>query len=453
MSMGQNLSQRAEISLAQRLQLRLGMIHELGDDMEGLLDQSGFAPEATYDVMVNQLVERVAVRKLIPPLAEGETTEQRQQSVIEDASLLSHILKDDNTVNLREYALGAPLTMADLQPDVNGQPTMRINRMTEIVVRRLFAHLGGPAGVQLPDDTEIYRTLAPHLVTAFTEPTLLQRQIDEASKIASSSDAGVGAMQEVNERQYAIRLAAKLKDDVEWLRARLELAYSIPDEQRQPLFRNFFRDLALLKRLMFLESSRLQRRFVADFGRVSGRTRPKEKELAMVNLIGDYTLVSVGAIVPEVFIRRSNVVDEVAASYAREEVCDAGGDLTQLLQKYKLQDSGRYFWHAYGAKEVGTNRATDQALREFVTETVRAQRECLLAAIDYPTLFKNVQDANLARKDYDEEQTEGMEDDELRAIFVRALRRDEFRAEILKLVRQDWYGQLRQFMTDRGSTR
>ncbi len=450
--MGMNMSQRAEITMAQRLEARMTMLQEMTADIEELLDESGFSPTETYDTMVAELVQRLAVARMRAPAIDGEVEADRQQRIIREISFVSHFLKDDKELDLKHYGLQSPLNMADTQADAQGVPTMRLNKMREILARRVYNYYDTHGGFAFPEDpTRVYKTIAPHLVTAVNDHEKLRKEIDEFTTLLRSSGAGAGAGQEISERQDALIVSEKIRPDLENFMETLATALSVPNANGEPMLRNFYRDLAILRRLLFVESSRLQKKFVTDFKTVKARTAPKEKELALLNLIGEYTLVSIGAIVPDVFIRQKASVDEVAVSHVREASWDAGGDLSETLQKYKLQDTGTFFWHRYGSKEVKPSRQTDNGLRAFITETVRSQRERLLAAIDYPQLFADVQAANAAAKDHDEDEDEGMPDDGLRHVFVQATRREGFRQEILTLARSDWYGRLRQFMADRAN--
>lgn len=452
MGMSMSMSQRAELSMAQRLEARMELLHIMTADVQSLLDDSGFAPDETYDAMVDELVQRLAVMRLRQPNLEGEDDTAKQQRVSQEISIISHVLKKDLSLNLKEYGLKSPLNMADMQADAEGVPTMRLDRMREIVARRMYEHYQMGSGFSFPEDvTRTYRTIAPNLVDAINSPDKLRKNIEELMNLMRNAGAGVGATQEVSERQDALAIAEKIRPDLDYFVQVIGMALSVPSAEGEPMLRNFYRDLAILRRLLFVESSRLQKKFATDFKSVNARTKPADKELALLNLIGQYTLVSIGAVVPDVFIRQKASVDEVAVSYVREPAWDEGGDLDQTLKKYKLNNTGEFFWHRYGSKEVKPSRQTDNALREFITETVRGQRERLLAAIDYPTLFADVQKANAEAKNYDDEIDDGMPDDGLRGIFVAGMRREEFRQVMLELIRTDWYGRLRQFMQDRGN--
>jgi hypothetical protein len=182
-----------------------------------------------------------------------------------------------------------------------------------------------------------------------------------------------------------------------------------------------------------------------------------ECENAFLNVVGEYVLVSMGVIRPEIMALRKGHVDGVAVGIVRDSLQAKGRDLSSLLQKYKLKEAGPLFWYRYTPAYERPGREVDGLLRDFITVGVRTEKTRVLAATDYPTLFAEAKEIAHAEgesfpvEDDQEDDAGGNEEEEarryqLRSLLDRHLRTAQCEAEIRELIKSTWFPALNGFL-------
>jgi hypothetical protein len=418
MSMRMEMAPRQEMNIAARIEMRLSMVASLRDELKSLLHDGEFSPENQYDVAVERVLEQ-------------------SQEIYRET--LRTLLR--NPV-VKKQMLASPLSMA--------RPTEM--RLTEKVAHVIFASAEQYGGFQIQEEDGTERecpTTRRRLVEAFTEADKLENERVAMVGLmqAAGTAGGVGLLQEHTEMQNAQTLRQAFAPYANQLLQALKMAYIAKEGEGDYILMNFFRDLVVLERLLFLESDRIQKRFSSRFSSVTARTKKEECETAMLNVIGEYTLVSVGIVAPEVFNLKHASLDAEAVEAAHKDLKAEGGiDLKKTLQHYKLKTGGQLFWHRYAVEGMHAGANTDAAVSAFITETLRQNRDALLSAVDYATLFARVQEIN-ADPEGESDEEQGLAQLELlRQALVSHLRRPEFRNVILNLTKKDWFRHLAHFM-------
>jgi hypothetical protein len=81
-------------------------------------------------------------------------------------------------------------------------------------------------------------------------------------------------------------------------------------------------------------------------------------------------------------------------------------------------------------------------VRQFITETIRKDREQVLAAADFPNFFEQLKEA--ASAEYSPTDPTSART-ELRDLLVDKLQDDEFKLALIQLAKQKWYPALDAF--------
>lgn len=417
MSMGMGLEQRVEMSMTHVIKMRLNMVATLRDELQSLLNDGEFSPNNRYDEIVQRVVSHTK-----------QDYREWMTGLLMNASV-------------KKQMLDSPLAMA--------RPTEE--KLQKKIVDVLYSEAEMAGGFCLEEGgQEVERpTTRDLLVQAFLKPDWLQKEIDDILTIIKSG-SGPGAFQELKEMENAQKVQTAFAPYAQQLLQSLMLAFTTKEGNDDLILMNFFRDLVILEKLLFLESDRIQKRFASRFSKVNSKTKPDECELPMLNVIGEYTLVSVGIVAPEVFNLRHASLDAEAVELAQLDADAEGVNLKGMMKKHGLKDSGHLFWHRYAIQGMRPTVKTDNAVNEFITDTLRRERTKLLESVEYPVLFERVKEINAEPFDEDKNDTEAAakiaKNGALRQVLVDHLRKPEFRKVILQLASTDWFSRLGRFM-------
>lgn len=421
MNMGMSLSmgQTMDLRLEQRQEQRMAMLEEMALALEQLMED-GEARGERYDRMLG------ALERALPP----------SEAAIVIPSLRTSVLK--NKLLKRTVAMStSPAT----------------SRLRTFAAESIYeeAELMGGFSIVDPatDKTQDMETTKGKLLDAVSRPAEVQQEIDaridEIRAAHERSEDSRGAQQDMREMQAALTIAGAIEPNVRAITNLLVRSYRAGDQENGEIFREFFRDSVIFDKLLFLVSDRIQRRFAASFGTVSRSSTPKQYEEAMLNTIGEYVLVSMGIIAPDVFVLQHGEVDDVAADYAREGLQECGLNLEKLTQEYRLKQKTLFCWNRYALREVPANKRNDASIRDFIVETLRTERGDLLSSIAFDEIFATIKEIATDRKTRTPEERK----EDLRQVAVDILRSDRMKQALLPLIKKNWYGALADFLRDR----
>ncbi|MEK7641742.1 MAG: hypothetical protein AAB365_01990 [Patescibacteria group bacterium] len=191
----------------------------------------------------------------------------------------------------------------------------------------------------------------------------------------------------VNEMSDALAIVEAVTPAIESIQYGLLYLLAQKDDSGRPILRDFCLDSVVLKQLDFLLSERLYRRFVKRFQRARYQSSAADFEEAFMNTIGDYTLISMGIISPDVFEVQSGELPSDLFETTDVELANTGFTMKSLAAYYGLRTEGTFFWNRYQTMNVRPCRVTDELIRRFITETVRVDRAVILAASRYAEEF------------------------------------------------------------------
>ena len=211
------------------------------------------------------------------------------------------------------------------------------------------------------------------------------------------------------------------------------------------MLRHFFRDLTVLRRCRPVLSERIQNRYLDRAIQITPRTTPEDFENALLNTIAEYVLASLGVVDPNLFELSGGHFShqdqaELAADLQRTGIIT--GDIRNLFAEYKRRPEKTLFWNRWKTLHKQPSTATDLKVRDFITRTVRAQREEILAAIGYHDTFFREAQTIATTKGKSKTETREILKDELRTQLIEAMTHSDLLATLLRLARDEWYAEL-----------
>jgi hypothetical protein len=298
-----------------------------------------------------------------------------------------------------------------------------------------------------PGDREMGSTFVS-LDRALKEPEKIRAALDNETALARGElrdSAGSAYIAQIGEGRRALEMAEELAPYLEVGQRLLEIAFCVTGVDSEPLLPRFFREAAVMKDLDWELSERIARRFVTRFASARSNTPAYEFKDAMVNTIGEFSLVSLGILAPSLFRRARGHVDELEVLFADQLVDDATDGVKAVaasLRKYKLAERGPIYWCRWALPDgVKLTPVTDDLVRDFIRVTVAADTDEVLTAFKFDDFFGKIKELR--------SQTTG--DKGARAAHYaealgRALGEQEFRDFLIAKCSSQWFPRLQSLL-------
>jgi len=287
------------------------------------------------------------------------------------------------------------------------------------------------------------RTTFSSLDKALKDPKKLEAELEEKTKSARElrKDIGAGFISEISEGRTALQMAEVLAHHLKVAQQLFKIAFRVQGADGDPLLPRFFREAAVMKDLDWEISDRISRRFVTRFASARSNTPAYEFSDAMINTIGEFTLVSLGVLDPSLFRRARGHVPEIDVLFAdqlSDDATDGAKGLAASLRKYNLAERGPIYWCRWALPEgVKLTRMTDELVRDFMRITVAKDTREVLDAFKFDAFFEKIKELK--------RQTSG--DKAERAAryaeaLSEALSRPEFRNFLIERCSTHWFPRL-----------
>jgi hypothetical protein len=416
MRLEQGLHLKQTISLHEHLELRQELVQKMGYHAESIRDAGPDAPDNLLQSLLDGILNAL----------ENDNFREGLRILFSDKTFRKAIIDSAES-------LAAPTS----------------ERIQEFVLRYLYdAHRGEFSIESFNEDgqvenTELLKTPYPRFREAFLTPDTLREKSTESEELMPMQSAEgkdvTGLMNARREMEDAFRVVEASREHIGTLKVALETVLQKRTGDNELGLSDFLRDLVVMGKLDFVLSERIQRRFVANFSHVVEKTSPEKMKNGFLNIIGEYVLVSMGIVHPDLFQLNSGVRDIPAYTDAKSALSEVGLDLDALLQKYQLQAPGTFFLNRWRTTERTPGPITDDLIRAFITETIRADAEQILDAVNYGEFFEQIRDIKTAGES--KEETE----DKLRAELSEVLTSEKFEMAIIGLIRNKWYAKLDMF--------
>lgn len=428
--LGQRLQIKQELTVGQRIELRHGLTQALQQRISEVQREVVGPPQD----LLKKVIERLIVVAQPPALQEA------LRAVSEEPRFLAEVIS------------GASKLM---------RPTKRA--IQETVIQQFYtAHRGefrihdeteqDPEGSRQDQSIEPTKFPMETFMRAFFSPGELAAEYELMEGELKKRTGDEGPLRRRREIKGAIEVAHAAQGHIQLLEQALTYfltAKETPTEAR-PLLQEFLTEYIVLGNLSFTISDRMQRRFASSFM----RARPNEEERlenAFLNTIGEYVLISMGVIDPEIFRLQKMVIDEEEAKRLRQVFAEVGLSYDEICRKYALKGEGKIFWNRWATRGVPIGLDTDEQIRAFITESIRTQRERILVDANYSGLFQEVLEAKEENAGSRKENVASLQD-ALREIIAETLQEGRLQDTLKELIKNVWYPELQKFFKP-GSTK
>jgi len=287
-----------------------------------------------------------------------------------------------------------------------------------------------------PDFLEVSKG---YFSSAFTERKKQEEYGQDLKlSIKTLADQGkdtTGAQQDFRDVHNSLLVAAAMQETKSILEKGFTFAMFIRDSAKNPVLRNFMRELFLLEKFDMAVSERMEKRFATSF--MGSRNRSKEAmKNAFINTIGEYVLISMGIVSPEVFTLQGFDQDRFEYESLKESLAESGLNLDQISAQYNLNKEGSVSWNRWKTIGMKPTIITDERVREFITKTVRADSEAIISGLDYDSLYGRAREISSCAKTKEEKEDANTE---LRELLVDTLSRESNVDLLIDLMKNHWY--------------
>jgi len=377
-----------------------------------LLDESDDNPEATLDIVLQQVCKAIDDEELrgvfqtvlgLNLLREILITDHLELSVYSECSIRSTVVN----FFAKMYEGGFP----DLSSTTAGR-----------------LHDKVPAGL---------------IVKVFNQDReQSERDLNFLKETLKSQNDYRGTMEAFNELSAAIKIFDQYSVQVNNMCNIILHACQVHDQ----ILISFFRDLVMIKQLNFLFAEKIQQRFVKRFSQIRGFDSTDSLANHMLNTISEYVLVGMGIVSPKLFSLRVFQQDPQYLRDIDEKLEKSGLTARQLLQHYNLQATGTVFFHRWHVIGHRLTRITDNLIHVFITKTVRQSSDELFAALNFESLVEEVKDLKRQKLKPDDL------DVGIRELLVKALTKKSFLKLVKAKIKTDWYRHLVIFLREAPTT-
>lgn len=245
--------------------------------------------------------------------------------------------------------------------------------------------------------------------------------------------------QKILENEKALNFVESNRGQIETMKNALTYLLTLKNESGLPVVHDFIKEMAVLDKLNPVLSERIQKRFSARFSNIREKTKIDDYKIAFLNTIGEYTLAIMGIISPDLFDLKKGYLDKEEYEDLNEEMNNIGIDLKKMSSYYSLNGPGTIFVNRWKTIDIKPDRITDEKIRDFITKTVRADKDEIFAGLKFEDFFEEIKNAVLSSKTTEERQNMLID---LRRILQDKLSKKETKNFLVNLIKEKWYSKL-----------
>lgn len=277
---------------------------------------------------------------------------------------------------------------------------------------------------------------------ALVKPEAVEQEIQELNNLVrQQGTVKPGTMAYINELTEALRIKELYGPVINNATYVLGRVLTQRDQKNRPVLLDFLQELTVLKKLNFIFSERIQKRFVKKFFRINKNSKQEGFKHDFLNTIGEYVMVGMGVVEPDLFSRQQADLNDEYYLQAKDSLGKLGVDLDKLLDYYDLQGSGTIFWNRWAVKGQKLGFITDELVRDFITQTVRADGEEILTAVDFDNFFAHAKLLITEGQKKSKEERESLSN-EIAELLVKTLDKTEVNKTLIELIKNKWYNKL-----------
>lgn len=245
--------------------------------------------------------------------------------------------------------------------------------------------------------------------------------------------------QKILEKEKALNFIESNKGQIETMENALTYLLTFKNESGLPVVHDFIKEMAVLDKLNPVLSERIQKRFSARFSNIREKTKIDDYKIAFLNTIGEYTLAIMGIISPDLFDLKKGYLDREDYEDLSKEMGNIGIDLKKMFSYYSLNGPGTIFVNRWKTIDIKPDRITDEKIRDFITKTVRADKDEILTGLKFEDFFEEIKSIVLSPETTEERQNMLID---LRRILQDKLSKKETKNFLVNLIKEKWYSKL-----------
>lgn len=245
--------------------------------------------------------------------------------------------------------------------------------------------------------------------------------------------------QKILENEKALNFIESNKGQIETMSNALTYLLTLKNESGLPVVHDFIKEMAVLDKLNPVLSERIQKRFSARFSNIREKTKIDDYKIAFLNTIGEYTLAIMGIISPDLFDLKKGYLDKEEYEDLSKEMNNIGIDFKKMFSYYSLNGPGTIFVNRWKTIDIKPDRITDEKIRDFITKTVREDKDEIFAGLKFEDFFEEIKSIVLSPKTVEERQNMLID---LRRILQDKLSKKETKNFLVNLIKEKWYSKL-----------
>ncbi len=400
-----------------RQEMRMRLAAQMRDSMRAILpDGTGDDPQELYDIMLATVIGQIA------------------ESEIQNAA---RVILGGND-GIKQLLLSKPVLTETKQPHALRLATLEslYDRTSGIEV------LNEVNGKEVP---ETIKTTKGAMRAALENPEKLAGDAETLMNINVTGDIN-SRMEQVREMTNALAITRMFGPYLQNIEQVVAFVQRIPDSQGQLLFREFFRDMIVLDKLTYFVSEKIQNRFAKRFMHI-GKTETNQKlAIPFLNSVGEFLLVSMGVIQPELMVLKKGNVDDEQYNECKRMMEESGIDLDALMRHYNLKTKGSFWFHRWAVKGQRSSAVTDEQVLSFITTEIRACGPELLQTLNFDELVDEVRNlqAEYAASSAKEDRADF--EQKLRELLVKHLTSKEAEGRLVQLIKNRLFPAFIRFM-------
>lgn len=418
MSMGMglhlNMQQRQEIHLSQEQKQEL--LQKLSQNIKEIRSKTNQAPEEMLENVIEKIVKNMPepFNNIIPLFFGNPET---QKHLLEKNVNLIKFSNKDLNLFIIDY-------LYDTQTDYNNNFSIQNDKES------------APENVEISKD---------YFSRAMKNPDDLINELGILEQAIKDKVDNPDTIKHIKEIRNALAIASSFQNSMNDIITFLKytLTFKVDDEK---LLYSFLQDSYLLEKLDFILTERSINKLVSTFSQRPPRERTTAKKYItpFLNAVGEFTLISMGIISPNVFTLQKAKHNNSDIMDLEDDLKKDGINLNEILKKYKIKTEGTIFWNRYHTLNHKPTRITDELIREFIINTVRKDKKVLLEAANFESFFDEMKDEFLEIP-AEEKRQKNVKKDFFFEKCIELFNQEEFQEKIIDLIKTNWNKELRIF--------
>ena len=273
---------------------------------------------------------------------------------------------------------------------------------------------------------------------AYQKPDAFIDEIEKEEEILEKMTQKDNLRAQIKTYRNTLTVVESIREELSLVTDLFKLLFNQKFNDQNENILDFINETSLLSKFRLFESERLTKRFVNNCDDVGLSHSPERHEDFLLNTVGEFVLISLGIISPNVFILKQGNIDEEMEASLRQFTEEANLDFDKIMKRYSLTKRGGFFYQRWATLNEKPSFVNDEKVRAFITKTVRKNREELLKSANFVEL---IEDIKQIKRDTDDK----VERKERFYTLFDDLFKDEDFIKVLLDHIKEWYAELRVF--------